>query len=109
MFIELLGHKDYLRILLALRRRKGLRFSEIQRALKLNPAQVDRALRFLRTGLWVIPRTVPTKGDRILVKYDLGRRGESFLEVFDSLRDAVQHNVGALGSSAVQEVQSLYR
>ena len=108
MITELLGHKDYLCILLALRKRKGLRFSEIQKELELKPAQVDRALKFLRAGLWVIPRIVPTKGGRILVEYELSKRGECFLSVVvDSLRNAVK-NVAILGASARQEVQSLY-
>ncbi len=45
MITELIGHKDYIRILLALRKRKSLRFTELQKELDLNPAQVDRALR----------------------------------------------------------------
>ncbi|MEK7365899.1 MAG: hypothetical protein AABZ68_04340, partial [Candidatus Deferrimicrobiota bacterium] len=109
MITELLGHKDYLCILLALRKRKGLRFSEIQKELELKPAQVDRALKFLRAGLWVIPRIIPAKGGRILVEYELSKRGECFLAVVvDSLRNAVNKNVAILGSSARQEVQSLY-
>lgn len=109
MITDLIGHKDYIRILLALRKRKSLRFSELQKELDLNPATVDRALKFLRTGLWIIPRLVPTKG-RILVDYELSRRGECFLkEVFDPIRDAVRKNVAALGSSELREVQSLYR
>jgi hypothetical protein len=70
---------------------------------------VDRALKFLRAGLWVIPRIVPTKGGRILVEYELSKRGECFLSVVvDSLRNAVTKNVAILGVSARQEVQSLY-
>lgn len=110
MITEILGHKDYLRILLALRKRKSLRFSEIERELELNPTQVDRALKSLRSGLWIIPRANSTKGGRVLVEYELSRRGECFLRaVFDSIRDAVRKNVGALGSSELREVQSLYR
>lgn len=109
MITELLGHKDYIRILLVLRKRKSLRFTELQQELDLNPAQIDRALKFLRTGLWIIPRLVPTKG-RILVDYELSRRGECFLkEVFDPMRNTVRKNVAALGYSELREVQSLYR
>ena len=97
MITELLGHKDYLCILLALRKRKGLRFSEIQKELELKPAQVDRALKFLRSGLWIIPRILPTKGGRILVEYELSKRGNCFLSVVvDSLRNAVNKNVAML-------------
>lgn len=57
MIMELLKHTDYLRILMTLER-GPLRFTEIQKTLKLNPTQVDRALTFLRKGLWIIPRTL---------------------------------------------------
>ena len=107
--IELLGHKDYLRILLALRKRKSLRFSEIKKELGLNPNQINRALEVLQEGLWVIPRAVP-KGGRILAQYELSRRAECFLDdIVDPLRDAVRKNVAVLGPSELQEVQGLYR
>lgn len=109
MITDLIGHADYLQILLTLRRRKRLRFSQIQSQLKLNPAQVTRALKYLRNGLWIIPRTVPTKGDRIFVEYSLGKRGEVLLDkVIDSLRDAVKKNVDVLGASELRSVMSLY-
>lgn len=110
MITELLGHKDYLRILLALRKRKSLRFSEIRKELGLNPNQVNRALEALRKGLWVIPRAVPTKGGRLLAEYELSKRSECFLKgIVDPIRDAVRKNVAALGSSELQEVQAFYR
>ena len=110
MITELLGHKDYLRILLALRKHKGLRFSEIKKELKLNPNQVNRALEYLQEGLWVIARAVPTEGGRTLAQYELSKRAECFLnDIVDPLRDAVRKNVVALGSKELQEVQSLYR
>ena len=110
MITELLGHKDYLRILLALRKHKGRRFSEIKKELKLNPNQVNRALEYLQEGLWVIARAVPTKGGRTLAQYELSKRAECFLnDIVDPLRDAVRKNVVALGSKELQEVQSLYR
>ena len=109
MITDLLGHKDYLRILLALRKRKSLRFSEIKKELGLNPNQVNRALEFLEEGLWVIPRAVPKAG-RILAQYELTKRGECFLnDVVDPMHDAVRKNVAALGSSELREVQALYR
>jgi DNA-binding IclR family transcriptional regulator len=109
MITELLGHKDYLRILLLLRKHKGLRFSEIKKELGLNPNQVSRALEVLEEGLWVIPRAIP-KGDRILAQYELSKRAECFLnDVVDPMRDAVRKNVAAFGSSELREVQALYR
>lgn len=108
MIIELFGHRDYLRILLAVQRRP-LRFGQIQKALGLNPAQVDRALRFLRKGLWIIPRTVRTQKGPILVEYSLGKRGAAFLEAFKVFRADVKRRKAELGPSEVAELQSLSR
>ena len=74
MILDLLGHKDYLRILIALEGAPQ-RFTEIQKSLDLNPAQVDRALAFLRKGLWVVPRTLPAESGPLRVEYRLGKRG----------------------------------
>jgi DNA-binding HxlR family transcriptional regulator len=66
MIMELLAHKHYLRVLQAVQRRP-MRFGELQKELDLNPAQVDRAVKFLSKGLWVVPRVVPSKRGRMLV------------------------------------------
>lgn len=105
--MELLGHTDYLRVLLALRKERGLRFRQIEKSLGLNPAQVDRALKFLTKGLWIVPRTVPTQGSRIQVEYTLGKRGAAFLELFDAFRAGVQKKSGELGASEVDELRRL--
>ncbi len=39
-----------------------MRFVQIQKILDLYPVQVDRAVKFLRKGLWSIPRVAPSKG-----------------------------------------------
>lgn len=109
MITDLLGHKDYLRILLTLRKHKSLRFSAIKKELCLNPNQVSRALEALEEGLWVIPRAVPKAG-RILAQYELTKRAECFLnDVVDPMHDAVRKHVTVLGSSELREVQALYR
>ena len=107
--MELLGHEDYLRILLSLRKEGGLRFSQIEKLLGLNPTEVDRALKFLRKGLWVVPHTISAEKGRILVEYRLGKRGAAFLESFKTFTADVQRRKAALGPSEVAQFQSLYR
>ena len=75
MIMELLKHKDYVRALMVLEH-KPLRFNQLQSVLKLNPTQIDRAVTFLRKGLWIIPRTVPVEKNRIIVEYSVGKRGK---------------------------------
>ena len=108
MIMKLLGHEDYLRILLALRQEgKGLRFDQIKKMMNLNPTQVDRALKFLRKELWIITHVLPIKEGRILVEYRLGKRGVAFLESFDSFRSATRQRISVLGATEINELQNL--
>ena len=108
MIMQLLAHKDYLRILQALRRRP-MRFGELQKELDLNPAQVDRAVKFLRKGLWVVPRVAASERGRMLVEYELGKRGAAFLKSFKAfIADAIQREA-ELGQSVVAELRSFAR
>lgn len=105
--MELLGHKDYIRVLMALED-EPLRFSQIQKALKLNPTQIDRALSFLRKGHWVIPHVGPAPAGRLFVEYRLGKRGMAFLSSFNTFSKDAERRMAALGSSEVAELRSLY-
>ena len=107
MIMELLRHKDYIRVLLALEK-KPLRFTDLQKGLRLNPLQINRALKFLRRGLWVIPHAGPAKGGRFGVQYRLGRRGTAFVHSFGAFSRDAQRRVAAIGSSEVAELQRLY-
>lgn len=75
-------------------RRRPMRFGALQKDLGLNPAQVDRAVKFLRKGLWIVPRVAPSERGRMLVEYELGRRGAAFLESFKAF------SVGAIRRKA---------
>ena len=108
MIMELLRHKDYIRVLRAVGE-KPRRFSQLQKSLRLNPTQVDRALGFLRKGLFVIARTMPTGGSRILLEYDLGKRGAAFLQSLHAFSAAAEERKAALGASEVAELRSIYR
>lgn len=104
----LLTHPDYLRVLSLLREKGPLRFREIERALGANPSQVDRALKFLRGGLWILPET-EASGPRILVRYSLGKRGGAFLASFDAMVRTAEKHRGILGDQAVDELAALCR
>jgi len=108
MIMELLAHKDYLRILQAVRRRP-MRFGELQKELDLNPAQVDRAVKFLRKGLWVVPRVAPSQRGRMLVEYEISRRGTAFLESFKVFSLGAIRRKAELGASVVAELRSFAR
>ena len=106
MILDVLAHKDYLRILLALEH-EPLRFTEIQKALDLNPTQVDRGLKALQGELWVVPKTIPSKSGPIRVEYRLGKRGAAFLESFEKFRADLKLREPELGRDEVKELQSL--
>jgi len=108
MIMELLGHPDYVRVLYALEE-KPLRFTQIQRNLRLNPTQIHRAIQFLSKSLLIIPNTIPTNGERIMVEYAVGKRGKAFLRSFESFGRDVQRRKAALGPAEFDELQSLSR
>lgn len=107
MITELLRHPNYIRILLAVRREGGMRFNQIQNELQLNPNQVDRALKFLCSGFLLLSRTIPAKKGAIFVEYGLSKRGQAFLESFDSFRATAREKSAALGPSEIRELQNL--
>ena len=106
MILELLAHKDYLRILIALED-APMRFSELQKVLDLNPAQVDRGLKFLRKGLWVVPRTIPSEQGPIRVEYEIGKRGRAFLRSFERFRADLERQAPQIGPAEVAELRRL--
>ncbi len=86
-----LTDKDYLCILgvlLALRKRKGLIFSEIQKKLQVDPNQLRRILELLRNRVVVWVRAVhpkDAKDTRILAEYELAKSGESVLKAYTTV------------------------
>ena len=109
MIVELMGHEDYLRVLLALRKQGGLRFGQIEKLLDLNPARVDRALKFLCKGFWVNTHTLPDVKGRGQLEYRLGKRGEAFLQAFAAFSAGIHQRRAELGPDEVAEFQNLYR
>ncbi len=108
MVLELLAHPDYLRILHAIRS-KSLRFSDLQKRLHLNPAQVDRALKFLRKELWIVPQVKPAATGRLLVQYSIGRRGAALLDSFDVFVEDARRRRNDLGADTIAEIESVRR
>jgi len=106
--MELFAHRDYVRILSSIRKKpKG--FSQIQKELALNPAQVDRALKYLRKGLFIVPGVRPSPKGRLLVNYAIGKRGAAFLHSFDTFSHDVLRHKAELGSSVERELASFTR
>lgn len=81
----------------------------IQDALDLNPAQVDRSLKFLSEGFWVLPGTIPTEGKRIYVEYRLSKKGEALLEAWDAFARKMKQKKGLVGSADLEAVEDLQR
>lgn len=67
-------------------RRSGFYYSEIKDLLNLKDGQMNRGLKLLNKNFWIVPHVVPYKGrGRILVKYELTKRGKVFVEMFPSV------------------------
>ena len=108
MVMELFGNRNYVRILSSVRR-KPKRFGQLQKELRLNPAQVDRALKYLRKGLFIVPRVEPSTKGRLLVEYEIGKRGMAFLESFKAFSHDALRRKSALGESVAEELESFTR
>jgi len=107
-FLELLGKEHPLRVLLALRAADApLRFGELERALELNPAQLDRALKWLHERVYVVPTTVPKTRGPIHVTYAISKRGSAFLEAFDSFVLGIEKRRTVLGEKSVRDLEAL--
>lgn len=106
--LDLIGKEHPLRILLLLRSKGPKRFSEIEEATGLNPAQVDRSLKLLREGMWVIPETIPEDDGPVHVAYKIGNRGEALLKALDAFRNSLVHQRSAIGDETVNQLEALY-
>ena len=109
MLSGLIGHKDYIRVLQALRGRGELRFGQLETTLALNPVQIDRALKFLRHGRLINTHTLPSEKRKRQLEYRLAPRGAAFLEAFDAFAGELYRRRGELGLSEVAEFRTLYQ
>lgn len=103
--LEAIRNPHQVRILLLLRERGPMRFNEIQRALELNPAQVDRALKKLDDGFWVYATTIPGTADyqtySILVDYRLSKKGNRLAAAFDAFVDKLRTEPLGVGQALI--------
>ena len=106
-FVDLIGKEHTLRVLFALRARGPRRFGELEAALGVNPTQLDRSLKWLRDRMYVFAETIPAAHGRILVSYELGKRGRAFLEAFDSFLAEADRRRRILGEKTVKELEAL--
>lgn len=108
MITELLTHRDPLRLLLTLHQRGGLRFGRIEALLDLNPAQVDRALKFLRKSRWIKGRRLPGRG-RGQTEYSLEKRGAALAEAFTVFSADLRKKEKEFDPAEVAEFQQFYQ
>lgn len=106
-FAELIGKQHTLRTLFALRTAGPQRFGQLEAALDVNPAQLDRALKWLQEHVYVLAKTVPGRRGSIAVDYDLSARGRAFLEAFDTFLEGADRRRDILGDKAVAELEAL--
>ena len=106
---DLLGQKHALRVLHFLQDKEPRRFGEIQKGLGLNPSQVDRALKGLAEGAWVVAQTEPAspRAKRIIVRYALTKRGRAIVKALHGFRVEAEKQKSALGEETVEEIREL--
>lgn len=104
MIADLLNHKNLLRILLTLYQRGGLRFGQIQDLLKLNPSQVNRALKFLYKNRWV--KMCKSKG---YTEYRIEKRSEVLAEAFTVFAADIRKKGKEFNPTEIIEFQRFYQ
>ena len=105
--VDLIGKEHTLRVLFALRGHKPQRFGELERRLKINPAQLDRALKWLQERAYVLASTIPGDRGPIYVQYELSKRGRAFLDAFDEFLQGADARRGLLGDKPVRDLEAL--
>lgn len=108
MIMELLAHKDYLRVLHAIAR-GPVRFHRLQEDLALHPPQLARALKFLTAGKFISTGPAETETSFRPVVYDLTARGEAMRAAFMIFATSVNRRRSELGAKAFEDVQSCWR
>ena len=101
MLTELIGDKSRLGVLQTLRARGAMRFCALQLALRLNPAQLDRALKRLRKE-GMIDALRP--GAR--PEYALSARGEALVQAYRTFEEELYRRRSELGPAAVEPPQT---
>ena len=104
MIWELLAHKDYLRVLHSVKR-KPMRFGALLRDLDLNPAQVDRAIKFLSAARLIAPALADTATGKAWIVYLPTTRGDALLGAFKDFSDGVSRRRAELGGSVAAELE----
>src|SRR2546422_181710 len=79
----------------------------LERALDVNPAQLDRALKWLQERLYILATTMPKQGRSIVAMYEIGQRGAAFLDAFDSFVQGADKRRDVLGEKPVRELITL--
>jgi DNA-binding HxlR family transcriptional regulator len=105
MIMELMSRPDYIRVLHAAGR-GSMRFVHFERELGLNPAQVDRALKFLTKNHLLAPKAADTAAGPLVIVYRIADRGTAFLEAFSAFFVAVIKRRAALGPRAGGDVRA---
>lgn len=104
MIWELLAHKDYLRVLHSVKR-KPMRFGALLRDLDLNPAQVDRAIKFLSAARLIAPALADTATGKAWIVYLPTARGGALIEAFQDFSDGVARRKAELGAGVSVDLE----
>lgn len=103
-----MGNPNHIRLLRLLRDEAPLRFNEVQDRLRIGPSEVTRALDLLKQDLWILPETIPTKGDRVFLEWRLSKRGQALVDAWEAFRQTVRRRQATLGEDVVRDFEAVY-
>lgn len=99
-----LVRRPYIRLLRTLRTQGPLRFTQIEKATRLDPKQVDRILKAFVKEHFVFMRGLPAEGTRVPLEYRIAPRGEALLDVQLRAAQAARKHQDILGARLVEEI-----
>ncbi len=102
--LELPGRHHPLHVLGLLAKDGELRFGEIVKRTGHHDAEVARALEYLKRDHLIRSRTVPVKGERVILAYGITARGTAAWESFEAYGDAIRARGAILGPLEVAAV-----
>lgn len=98
----------HLRILLAVRRGGPLRFTDVQRRTGLASTEVQRHLQELCDHHFLHARPYGKKGRKLLIEYELSRKGKAHLYALDAYRAALERRAVVAGEETLRALQAIY-
>lgn len=84
-----------------------MRFVLLEQELGLNPARIDRGLKSLLKGKWIVSVAADTATGRFLMVYRITRKGTALLAALHEFAAVLQRREADLGPEVARELRAV--